>query len=175
MKIVTRMAVVALIGACGVLPLATGAQSQTNSLVVDFLIEGGRVDPEPDIAGLAAGDPIEGEILTTGQILKSFQDRPAVQSPRGGVVDAGLLLSIESGDGTMSSREKVATCGRLELYSEPSSPAVMKARCDAALFEYAATAEGISFLRNGEEIAVYELSEGLYSINGALHRILRKN
>lgn len=140
-------------------------------LEIGFFVEGGQINTQPLPLKQNNQSIQDGSIITGEDLLGALQAAPPADQPQEKFRDSTLLLSVESDDGTISSREKIAFCRKLDLYSEPSTPDVMKARCDSNIFEYTVAGHKISFLRNGEEIGSFELEAGFYLINGTISRI----
>lgn len=163
----------ALFGAA--LPPAAFASQHGNEgetrLDVGFLVEGGEINTQAKPVERRDQGFQEGSVMAAEDVLGALRAEPAADLPRGKFLNATLLVFVESGDGKIASKEKIAFCYQLDLYSEPQDPSLMKASCDTAVFEYAVSGSGISFLRNGQEVGAFPLESGFYLINGAISRI----
>lgn|GEM_PF-5028884 len=157
------------------LPLAAFASQPSSEggarLEVAFLVEGGEINTQTRAAPRRKPVFQEGSVIAAEDVLDALRAEPPAEFPGGKFLNSTLLVSVESGDGKIASKEKIAFCRRLDLYSEPQNPNLMKASCDTAIYEYTVTGSGISFLRNGEEVGSFPLESGFYLINGAISRV----
>ena len=149
-----------------------------NDITVRFTVEGGQVgqvgqvgsNPPPKvITDILAR---EGEVLSAAEVLAFLRDETGTGGTRSLFQNADLWFYVENAKGEVLARELLARCSRLNLFAEPSSPDVMKAKCDDVVFEYAATSGGISLMRNGDEWRAFEMPDGVYLVDGRLHRVL---
>ncbi|THV09804.1 hypothetical protein [Rhizobium rhizophilum] len=166
---------VVLVAACALFqPILALAQSEpvgTSRINISFVIEGGQINSMSASKRSQADERLEEGLITAKDLLLALHEEQEYDGAQSKIVDGTLLVSIENEDGRILSQEKIAHCNELDLYAEPSDPDQMKAQCDNRLFEYKVMGGGISFLRDGEEIASYALDDGLYLINGSIRRI----
>ena len=162
--------------------LALPAQATTTSatstdpsrLEVYFSAEAAKIQQQPGLASPPQQevDPfVDGSISKAEDILSRLGNGEAEPASAPKFRSTSLYAVIQDHAGGIVSSEEIAFCRELDLYVDPTSPERPKAQCDGATYEYVVEKQSISFLRDGQPLAAFELAEGNYLINGSLVRI----
>jgi hypothetical protein len=163
--------VLATLGTLLPIPGVASQSAAAQRIVVEFIMQGDQSSGQSAPESHAKNTFEEGNIISSSAILDALKEGAPDDRPLGRFQNATLSVSVSEVDGGVLSMRQLAFCRDLDLYADPHAPDHMKARCDDDLFEYSVAGHGISFLRNAKEIATFELSGGIHTINGAIARI----